>query len=287
MLNLGKDTRMTHAITNTPHRTGLATYLSEINQTPLLIAAEEKELARRIQEGDTAARDQMIRANLRLVVNIGRSFHGRGVSLDDLIEDGNLGLIRAVERFDPAKNTRFSTYAAYWIKQAMTRSIGSARTLPLPSYVVQMLRDWRRESIGLEEELARRPTDEEINARLNLPERKIRIIKKAIKVLSSKRTGSSESESNFDEMLAIPTNGHENRVATKELLVKALNLLDGLDERDAKVLRMRFGLQGSEPMTFAKVGKCLSLTRERVRQIEIEALLKLHEKMDPPPSHEE
>lgn len=269
------------------NRSPLATYLSEINQTSLLNATEEKELGRQIQEGDTAAREQLIRANLRLVVNIARSFHGRGVNLDELIEEGNLGLIRAVERFDPARNTRFSTYAGYWIKQSMTRCIGAARALPLPSYVVQMLRDWRRESTALEEELGRPPSDEEVNARLHLPLRKIRIINKALNVLSSKRTGAGESEATLDETLAVSTNGHENRVATKELLGKALQLLDELDERDAKVLRMRFGLQDEDPMTLAQIGIRLKLTRERVRQIEIEALLKLHEKMEPSPPRAE
>lgn len=278
---------MKHVITNPPHRTGLATYLSEIKQTPLLSAPEEKELARHIQDGDTEARDQLIRANLRLVVNIARSFHGRGVTLDDLIEEGNLGLIRAVEGFDPAKNTRFSTYAAYWIKQSMTRLTDCARALPLPAYVVQMLRDWRRESIALEEELSRQPTDEEIIARLKLPVRKVRIVKKALQVLKSKRSGSSESERGLDEVLASKANGHEGRVATRELLGKALHLLEEMDEREATVLRMHFGLQGSEPMTLAKIGKHLRLTRERVRQIEHEALLHLHERLEPSPSNEE
>ena len=125
---------MTPIATNAPHRSGLTTYLAEINRTPLLSALEEQDLARRIQEGDTAARDRLIRANLRLVVQIARSFHSRGVSLEDLVEEGNLGLIRAVGAFDAAKKTRFSTYAACWIKRAMTRCIGAARALPLPSY---------------------------------------------------------------------------------------------------------------------------------------------------------
>ena len=131
---------MTHTIREA-RDASLATYLREINQTSPLSATEEIELACRICDGDSAARDQMIRANLRLVVRIARSYLGRGARLDDLIEEGNLGLIAAVERFDPTLKTRFSTYAAYWIKQAMTRFIGSAQALPLPSYVVQMLKE--------------------------------------------------------------------------------------------------------------------------------------------------
>jgi RNA polymerase primary sigma factor len=265
----------------------LATYLCEINQTPLLSALEEKELAGRIGEGDTAARDQMIRANLRLVVKIARSFHGRGASLNDLIEEGNLGLIRAVERFDPTMNTRFSTYAGYWIRQSMTRCIDAARTLALPGYVVQLLREWRRQSVTLEEELRRRPTDEEINARLKLPVRKVRIVKKALQVLKSKRTGSDDTERELDDVQAIPSNGHESRVATKELSDKVLHLVDQLDVREATVLRMRFGLNGADPCTLVEIGKSLGLTRERVRQIEAEALSKLNEKLDPPRSHDE
>lgn len=273
--------------THSPQPFGLATYLSEINQTPLLSALEEKELAQRIQEGDTAARDQLIRANLRLVVHIARSLHCHGVSLEDLIEEGNLGLIRAVEAFDVTRKTRFSTYAAYWIKQSMAHCLGAARALALPSYVVQMLREWRRASSGLEEELNRQPTDEEIAKRLKLPPRKVRLVKKALKVLASKRTGSDGSAPSLGATLAISSSDHENRVATRELLEKAVHLLEDLDRREAGVLRMRFGLQGAEPLTLAEIGKRLHLTRERVRQIETEAILHLHDKMEPAPGREE
>jgi len=262
----------------------LAVYLSEIDKTPLLNALEEKELARRILDGDTAARDHMIRANLRLVVRIARTQAGHGVSLEDLIEEGNMGLIHAVEGFDPTMNTRFSTYAGYWIRQSMTRFVDNALTLPLPSYVMQMLREWRRESARLEGQLGRRATDEEINVRLQLPARKVHNIKKALKVFASKHTGASESEPGLEETLASRPNGHEKQVANKELLDRALDLLDELDVRESKVLRLRYGLQGSDPMTLRQIGECLALTRERVRQIEKEALLKLHDKMQPPPS---
>lgn len=271
---------------NLSHGTALATYLSEINKTPLLSAHEEKDLARRIHHGDATARDHLIRANLRLVVNIARSFLRRGVNLDDLIEEGNLGLIRAVEGFDPEMNTRFSTYAAYWIRQSMTRFMGSARALPLPSYVTQLLREWHRASARLEEELGRRPTDDEINAVLKLPPRKFRIVKKAQLVPTSKHTGAHDSDQALEEVAISQSGGHEAAVANEELLGRALDLLDHLDEREAKVLRMRYGLNGSPVFTLAQIGKHLNLTRERIRQIEVEALKKLHEKMEPTLTHD-
>ncbi len=271
---------MTPIMIDQPRGTLLGSYFSEIDQTPLLNGDEEKALGRRIHMGDSAARDQMIRANLRLVVKIARFYRVPGVSLDDLIAEGNVGLIRAVEGFDPGRNTRFSTYASSWIKLGIRRFLGSARTLPLPCYVVQMLREWNQHSIGLEEHLNRRPTDEEINARLRLPVRKLRIIKKAIQVLASRRTGAGASESDLGEVLANQTSGPEHLATTKELLGKAVGLLDELDLRESKVLRMRFGMQGLEPMTLTQVGIRLRLTRERVRQIQNEALLKLNRKMN-------
>src|SRR5579885_1362518 len=141
----------------------LETYLREINETPLLNADMEKELAYRIEKGDNEARDQMVRANLRLVVNIARSYTGKGLGLEDLIEEGNLGLLRAVEGFDPAMNTRFSTYASYWIKQSIKRAIiNTAKTIRLPAYMEELLKKWRRASSQLQDELGRAPTQEEI-----------------------------------------------------------------------------------------------------------------------------
>src|SRR5438270_2732324 len=159
----------------------LETYLREINETPLLNADQEKELAYRIESGDSEARDRMVRANLRLVVNIARSYTGKGLGLQDLIAEGNLGLLRAVEAFDPTMNTRFSTYASYWIKQSIKRTlINTAKTIRLPAYMVELLTKWRRASAQLQEELGRIATDEEIAARLSLSKKKLEIIKKAI-----------------------------------------------------------------------------------------------------------
>src|SRR5438105_7038632 len=157
------------------------TYLREINETALLNAQEEKQLAYRIENGDGEARDRMVRANLRLVVNIARSYTGKGLALQDLIEEGNLGLLRAVEGFDPAMNTRFSTYASYWIKQSIKRAlVNTAKTIRIPAYMVELLTKWRRASAELQEELGRTPTQEEVAQALNLSRKKPNITKKAL-----------------------------------------------------------------------------------------------------------
>src|SRR5438093_1992226 len=164
----------------------LETYLREINETPLLNADEEKQLAGRIEEGDIEARDHMVRANLRLVVNIARSYTGKGLGLQDLIAEGNLGLMRAVEGFDPSMNTRFSTYASYWIKQSIKRAvINTGKTVRVPAYMFDLLVKWRRATNELQEKLGRAPTQEEVAAHLKLPKKKFAIIKKAIRVYSA------------------------------------------------------------------------------------------------------
>ena len=168
-------------ISDTNVQTPLETYLREINETALLTAAEERDLARQIGAGDIRARDQMVRANLRLVVNIARGYTGKGLGLQDLIEEGNLGLLRAVEGFDPDVGCRFSTYASYWIKQSIKRAlINSAKTIRIPAYMVELLAKWRRANARLAEELGRTPTVEEIARVLGLPKKKLPIIKKAI-----------------------------------------------------------------------------------------------------------
>src|SRR5436190_16730844 len=164
----------------------LETYLREINEMALLTADEEKMLARGIAAGDKAARDRMVRANLRLVVNIARGYVGKGLALQDLIEEGNLGLLRAVEGFDPAVGTRFSTYASYWIKQSIKRAlINCAKTIRIPAYMVELLSKWRRATARLTEELGRTPTPEEIARVLGLQKKKLPIIKKAIRIYNA------------------------------------------------------------------------------------------------------
>src|SRR6202453_4682684 len=175
--------KVTRRRTTTAVQSPLETYLREINETALLTANEEKELSYSIEQGNKEARDRMVRANLRLVVNIARAYTGKGLPLQDLIEEGNLGLLRAVEGFDPSMNTRFSTYASYWIKQSIKRAlVNTAKTIRIPAYMVELLAKWRRASSRLQEELGRPPTQEEIARVMELPNKKLNIIKKAIHV---------------------------------------------------------------------------------------------------------
>jgi RNA polymerase primary sigma factor len=260
----------------------LETYLREINETPLLNAEEEKALALRIAGGDSEARDRMVRANLRLVVNIARAYTGKGLGLQDLIEEGNLGLLRAVEGFDPTMNTRFSTYASYWIKQSIKRAlVNTAKTIRIPAYMVELLAKWRRATTKLQDELGRAPTQEEVARSLNLPKKKLAIIKKAIRIYNAApQTEQADTGWSLDEMIM---DGHSKSpdlmMVEADDLHHVLDLLGKMDKREAAVLRMRFGLDDEEPKTLKEIGECLGLTRERVRQIESEALSKLSESL--------
>ncbi len=263
----------------------LETYLREINETKLLTAQDERDLAGQIANGDVRARDRMVRANLRLVVNIARGYTGKGLGLQDLIEEGNLGLLRAVEGFDPSMGTRFSTYASYWIKQSIKRSlINTAKTIRIPAYMVELLSKWRRATTRLADELGRSPTPEEVARVLGVPRRKLTIIKKAIQIYNAAPqtdqvdSGWSMGELVMDERTRSP----EDEMLEVDVMASIMETMHQLEERETTVLRMRFGLDGVEPHTLKEIGEKLNLTRERVRQIETEALKKLGEGLRDP-----
>ncbi len=257
----------------------LQIYLEEINASPLLTAEQEKELARRIQQdNDPQARDQMIRSNLRLVVNIAKKYSSRGMPLSDLIEEGNLGLLRAVENFDPDHGSRFSTYASWWIKQAIKRSlINGVQPVHVPAYMVEMITRWKQASFELEETLGRAPTLEEIRNALNLPSKKANLIRRAVKAFSSaSQLPASEGTLDINEMIEDDKTARpEDAVLNADETTTIRKLLNEIDPREAAVLRLRYGLDGEEPLTLKEIGKRVGLTRERVRQIEKDALTKL------------
>ena len=274
---------MTTTDTRGSTRSPLEAYLTEINETPLLSADEEKDLARRVLTGDMAARDHLVRANLRLVVNIARGFRGRGLDLPDLVAEGNMGLVRAVEGFDPNMNTRFSTYASYWVKQSIKRAVvNTAKTVRVPAYMVELLTKWRRATNKLADDLGRPPAEDEVARFMGLSKKKLAIIKKAIRVYNAAPSSDAGGDQDWDigDVLADERSESPGAgLAAAEDLDRVMDLLGRMAPREAAVLRMRFGLDGEEPLTLKEVGERLGLTRERVRQIEVEALGKLREEM--------
>ncbi len=262
------------------HPSTLQIYLQDINSTPLLTAAEERELASRVALGDPYAREHMVKANLRLVVNIARGYVGKGLGLEDLIEEGNLGLMRAVEGFDGGMETRFSTYASYWIKQSIRRAVmNNGKPIRLPAYMVTLLSKWKRATIGLTEKLGRAPTPEEVGKALRLSKKKVGIVAKAITVNNLTPHGEGAHDEEGFALDAVLTD--ERNKAPDDLMIEADDLdrilcgIARLDDREASVIRMRFGLEPYSPMTLREVGEHLGLTRERVRQLETQALGKL------------
>ena len=264
-----------------PVESTLQIYLGEISAAPLLNAAEEVDLANRIiRESDPEARDKMIRSNLRLVVSIANKFSNRGMPLSDLIEEGNLGLLRAVEGFDPEQGSRFSTYASWWIKQSIKRAlINSVQPVHIPAYMVEMIARWKKMTVQLEEKLGRTPNMEEMSEALQLSTRKTRYIRRAVNAFSSPtQMPSSEDSLSLNEMLEDDkTLRPDEAVFNADELETIQRLLGEIDHREAEVLRLRYGLDQGEPLTLKEIGERVGLTRERVRQIEKQSLAKLHE----------
>lgn len=257
----------------------LKTYLKEVRTIPLLTAKDEIDLSKRIKKGDERARKKMIQSNLRLVISIAKRYLYLGMPLLDLIEEGNLGLMKAVDKFNPRKGFRFSTYAAWWIKQAITRSISEqGKLIRVPVYMNELISKWKKTKERLSQKLKRTPTDEEIAKRLKLGKDK----KEQITMWLSSTTSSleapvgDEDESQVadlveDEQAASPDEGIEH-LLDKE---RVHNLLEIMSKREREILDMRFGLAEGKPHTLAEVAKKLGISRERVRQIESSALKKL------------
>ena len=262
-------------------RNDLEVYLEQISKVPLLSAIEEKEVAWRIiNEECPQAKDLMIRANLRLVVSISKQFTRSGIPLLDLVNEGNLGLIRAVERFDPAYGNRFSTYATWWIKKTIKRKLMNGRQpMHVPAYMVQRMAKWARVVRELEEELGRCPTSMELARAMKVPRSKLDLIRRTMASLErSVTTSSSEDEGRTHPLDNCPSPSSEPGqcpVERRDDIEKVRKLLDCFDPVTARILRMRFGLDGQPALTLKEIGKHLGITRERVRQIEHQALRRL------------
>lgn len=260
----------------------LEIYFRDINRTPLLSAEQEKELAARVAQGCIDARNQLVRANLRLVVRLARKYLGRGLSLSDLIEEGNLGLMRAAERFDPSKGTRFSTYASFWIRQGISRALSSfSRTVRIPAYMVTLVSQWRQTESRLRDRLGREPREEEVAAALKASPKKVEHIRSAIAVWNSDAPKDQFGETAMlDELLVDPRcQCPQDRLAHNDRLHRMQDLLGNLDQRDRRILTMRFGLDSDEPRTLKEIGDMMGLSRERVRQIAAEAITRLNQAM--------
>lgn len=262
---------------------GLKIYLREIGQTPLLTREEEVVLAKRIKKGDKKAREQMIKANLRLVVKIAHDYAGLGLPLLDLISEGNIGLMKAVERFDPRKGGKLSTYGSWWIKQSMKRALANqAKTIRLPVHLVDKIGKMRRAAINLSEKLGRDPTDDELAAVLDTTAAKVAELRTvSIRPASLDAPIGDNDTTEFGEIV-----GDEEGLSPFEMLRdKAVRedvkeLLGKLDKREQLILQHRFALDGGKEQTLEQIGATLGITRERVRQIQNIALRKLRKMMD-------
>src|SRR5881394_1752931 len=263
--------------------TAIKLYLREIGQVKLLTPLEEIELADRIKKGDKKAREQMIKANLRLVVKIAHDYEGLGLPLLDLINEGNIGLMKAVERFDPAKGGKLSTYGAWWIKQSIKRALANqSKTIRLPVHLVDKISKMRRTAMKLQEVLGREPTDEELSDELGMTASRVAQLRTAaIRPASLDAPIGDEDSNNFsevvqDENAATPYQELEEKTVSAMLQ----EMVKTLDSREATILRYRFGLDGGSEKTLEEVGQKFGVTRERVRQIQNIALAKLRKMIE-------
>ncbi len=264
-------------------RSSINIYLQEIGRIPLLTPQQEVELAGKIKKGDKAARDLMIKSNLRLVVKIAHDYSNFGLPLVDLISEGNIGLIKAVERFDPQKGGKLSTYAAWWIKQSIKRALANqSKTIRLPVHLVDKIARMRKMIMHLTEELGREPTDDEIAEEMQMPVNKVAHLKTvSVRPTSLDAPVGEDDDTNFGELV-----GDENARTPYETLndktirSDVADLLNQLDERESKIINLRFGLSGDTPLTLEEVGLEFNITRERVRQLQNIALSKMHKAMD-------
>ena len=266
-------------------KSDLQVYLREINRTPLLTPDEEKELGWRIiNESCPEARERMIRSNLRLVVSIAKNYTGRGLPMTDLIEEGNIGLMRAVEGFDPAQGARFSTYGSWWIKQAIKRAlINATQPIHIPAYMVELIAKWKQHARTLEAKLGHPPSMEQLAESMDLPLKKVKIIRRAMKAFkapSQEPVGADGDLVGLADLIADTRNGTpDDTTLQREELNILRKLLETIDDREATILRLRFGLDGQEPLTLKEIADEVGISRERVRQIVEEALEKLNQRL--------
>jgi len=259
-------------------RNVMRTYMQEIGKTPLLTPQEEIKLAARIKKGDKAARDHMISANLRLVVKIAHDYNNFGLPLLDLISEGNIGLIKAVERFDPSKGGKLSTYAAWWIKQSIKRALANqSKTIRLPVHLVDKIAKMRRVTAQLADELDREPTDEEISYAMDMPINKVAHLKSvSVRPASLDAPVGEDGNTSFGELVSDEnqTTPLEN-LQSKSISGDIKSVIGLLEEREGEIIQLRFGLDGNRPLTLEEVGEKFDITRERVRQIQNIAIHKM------------